>query len=211
MSVEIIKRMRTLTIIACLLAVGLGACRGQTSTKPPIHPNPNMDNVQRFDPQEANHLFADGRAARTPEPGTVSRGELKTDSVYYQGRNADGTYTLRGPLPIDAKLMQRGQERYQIYCGVCHDRAGTGKGLVVANYQGFAPPPSFHEERLRQMADGEIFHTITNGIRTMPSYRHQVSEHDRWAIIAYIRALQRSQRAPLSDVPVQNRSELEPK
>lgn len=208
--------MRQIAPLACLLLalLALVACRGQISDQPPIHPNPNMDDQEKYDPQEPSKLFSDGRAARMPVPGTVSRGSLKTDLVFYTGRtdeHSTNSFVMHSPVPTTLAELQRGQERYNIFCGACHDRAGTGKGLVVKNYRGFSPPPSFHEDRIRQMPDGEIFNTITHGIRTMPAYAAQIPEADRWAIIAYLRALQRSQQAPLSDVPSQYRSTLEGK
>ena len=110
------------------------------------------------------------------------------------------------PIEIDMKTMKRGQERFDIYCSPCHSRVGDGRGIIID--KGFPPPPSFHIDRIREMPDGEIFDVITNGLRNMPSYGHQVMPADRWAIIIYLRALQRSQNATLSDVPDSIRKEL---
>ena len=203
----------TLLLLNVALTLALMACRGQTSTSPPIHPNPNMDNQFKYDPQEVNKLFSDKRATREPVPGTVARGTLHEDQGYYQGKNPDGSYLWSNPRMAEpssrAALLRRGQERYNIYCSPCHARTGDGQGIVMPpRYIGMVPPPSFMEERIRLMPDGEIFNTITHGIRTMPSYRHQVDPDDRWAIIAYIRALQRSQHTTLADIPADQRASL---
>lgn len=194
---------RWIVPIFCLLAI---ACRGQFSDKPPLHFNPNMDDTERYDAQEANLFFADGRAGRPRVAGTVARGTLEADPVLYRGRTEDGLYVLDNPLTIDKSLLLRGQERYNIYCAVCHDRSGGGRGMAIrypenSGIAGFPPPPSFHEERLRDAPDGQIFDTITHGARTMPPYADRVAARDRWAIVAYIRALQRSQDARREDVP----------
>lgn len=192
-----------------LLSGAMLGCRGDVSDKPPLTWIRNMVQQPRYDPQERNLHFEDTRADRLPVPGTVVRGVLATDPVFFQGKNPDGTWVASLTLARDKALLERGQDRYNIYCAPCHDRTGSGKGLIVTNYQGFAPPPSFHEERIRLMPDGQVFDTITNGVRTMPSYRHQIAERDRWAIVAYLHALQRSQQTTLQDVPTQLRETLE--
>lgn len=195
------RRHRT-TILMLVAALGLAGCRGMTSEDPPIHPNPNMDDQHVYDPQEASGFFADGLAQRMPVAGTVARGELNLDVVFHEGKNEDGTFVARSPVMTTRELLERGQERYNIYCSVCHDRVGSGKGIVMTAYQGMVPPPSFHDERILEMPDGELYSAIANGVRTMPSYASQIqSERDRWAIVAYIRALQRSQNASREDVP----------
>ena len=121
-----------LSLLALTFAVALGGCRGMKSEKPPIHPNLNMDFVQRFEAQEANPLFEDGAAMRTPVAGTVARGQLKTtdNAPFEYGRTADGAYVADIPVPVTADLLERGQERYNIYCTVCHGYAGDGRGIV---------------------------------------------------------------------------------
>jgi mono/diheme cytochrome c family protein len=143
----------------------------------------------------------DGRSDLLPVAGTVSREESGQNLALDEGKNPDGSYVMHAPGAVTMERLQRGRERYNIYCGPCHDRAGSGKGLIVTKPNPtFPPPPSFHDDRIRRMPDGEIFNTISNGIRTMPSYRHQVPVEDRWAIIAYLRALERSQQASLQDL-----------
>ena len=186
-------------IIPLFLVLMIGCYRGSPSEDPPIHLNPNMDHQPKYKAQAESDFFKDGATMRMPVPGTVARGDLRADHVYYQGKNADGTLVNEAPVRIDMDLLKRGQERYNIYCAPCHDRTGAGQGIVIK--KGFLPPPSFHLDRLREAPDGHFFDVISNGIRNMPAYNHQVQVADRWAIVAYIRALQRSQNARKSDVP----------
>lgn len=181
----------------------LAACRGEISTKPPLHGVRNMDLQPKGSPQSESPFFADRRTAQLPVAGTVERGALETDAKFYEGKNPDGSFLTHNPLPVTRELLLRGRERYNIFCGPCHDRAGTGKGIIVSSVKfnpAFPPAANFHDDRFRRMADGEIFNTLSNGIRTMPSYRHQVPAEDRWAIIAYLRALERAQHATLRDL-----------
>ncbi len=171
------------------------------SDKPPIHPNLNMDFQERFDPQEANPFFEDNRSMRMPVPGTIARGMLRDDVVFYEGRTQAGAFVDRLPLPTTRELLSRGQSRYDIFCAPCHGGVGDGEGLITTGGYGYTPAPTYHSDRLREVADGYLYDTIANGVRTMPSYRHQVSPADRWAIVAYVRALQRSQYASPEDVP----------
>jgi mono/diheme cytochrome c family protein len=195
--------LRRTCLVALFGTLLLAGCRGTLSEKPPIHPNLNMDFQERFDPQEPNPFFADGRAMRPPVPGTVARGMLKDDTRFYLGRTASGDFVQQMPVPLTAALLQRGQERYDIFCSVCHGRAGDGQGIIMTGNYGYTPAPSYHDETVRQRmaADGYVYNVITNGVRTMPGYAQQVPVADRWAIVAYIRALQRSQNAAAADVP----------
>lgn len=190
----------TITFIVLLGGMILAGCRGTLSDEPPVHPNLNMDFQGRFEAQEANAFFADGRAMRPPVPGTVARGMLKDDVRFFRGHEADGSYVRSIPIPITHDLVLRGRQRFNIYCAVCHGKAGDGKGIVMAGGYGFAQV-GYHNDRLRQIEDGYFFDVITNGIRTMPSYAQQIPVADRWAITAYIRALQRSQNATEGDIP----------
>lgn len=194
--------MRRLIILSALIGgLSLVGCRGTTSDQSPIHINPNMDFQERFEAQEANTFFADGRAMRPPVPGTVARGMLKEDTRFYQGRETDGTFVQTMPVVFDRALAVRGQERYDIYCEVCHGGAGDGQGIIMTGNYGYTPAPSYHSDLLRQASDGYLYDVIANGIRNMPGYAQQIPVKDRWAIVAYIRVLQRSQNASAPDVP----------
>ena len=203
-----------LPLLALVLADSLGGCRGMTSEKPPIHPNLNMDFVQRFEAQEPNGLFEDGAAMRQPVAGTVARGQLRTtgNAPFYYGRTASGGYVDDVPVEVTPALLERGEDRYAIYCTPCHGLAGDGRGVgAVGNGgQGYGfTVPSYHTDALRARPDGYIYDVIQNGVNTMPSYGHEIPPSDRWAIVAYVRALQRSQNATAADVPETERENVE--
>ena len=188
-------------LIAALLLGALAACRGQTSTQPPIVPLRNMFDQDRYDPQSETALFADKRTMRTPVQGTVPR-ERELDPERGAGRLPDDSgYALELPAAVVQRfggapaMLDRGEERYGIYCTPCHDGIGSGQGTVVTRAQApwQPPPPTFHQERIRQMPDGQMFATITHGVRLMPSYGARIPVDDRWAIVSYVRALQLSQ------------------
>jgi hypothetical protein len=202
------RRSIVLITLAVFTTLIVSACyRGHPSDKPPIHLNPNMDTQDKYKPQSESRFFPDGATMRRPVPGTVARGELREDSRYYFGKDEQGNYLTTLPVSLTHELLERGRERYNIYCAPCHGLTGAGNGIIT-KYNYPIPPPSFHQERLRTMPDGQLFDTITNGIRNMPSYKHQIPVRDRWAIVSYVRALQRSQNATLSDVPETIRSTL---
>ncbi len=199
--------------LALVLAVAFGGCRGMTSEAPPIHPNLNMDYVQRFEAQEPNQLFVDGAAMRQPVPGTVARGRLRTtgNAPFYYGRTAGGDYVESIPVEVTPELVARGQNRFNIYCTPCHGQAGDGRGIVAVGNGGLGygfQVPSYHTDALRARPDGYIYDVIQNGINTMPSYGHEIPASDRWAVVSYIRALQRSQGATAADVPERERQRL---
>jgi cytochrome c len=160
----------------------------------------------KYEPLDASAFFADGRSARPPVPGTVARGELRINEALYSGK-VNGVPVNAFPFPITRKDLERGRERYNIYCSPCHDYTGNGRGMVVQ--RGFPAPPSYHIDRLRNAPVGHFFDVMTNGYGTMYSYAARVSPEDRWRIAAYIRALQLSQHATINDVPEEQRSKLE--
>jgi mono/diheme cytochrome c family protein len=166
----------------------------------------DMQDQPRYETLEASEFFADGKSSRPLVPGTVARGRLQEDGALETGKQ-DGQLVERIPLKIEHALLERGQERFNIYCSVCHGRTGAGDGMIVQ--RGFRRPPSLHTDRLRSLPDGHFFDVITQGIGVMPSYRVQVPPRDRWAIVAYVRVLQMSQRASLDDVPAEERARLE--
>jgi hypothetical protein len=165
-----------------------------------------MERQPKNNPLTESHFFPDKRSARPLVPGTIPRGHLKDDPLLYTGK-VNGKPSEIYPFPITKAILERGRERYDIYCSVCHDRVGTGRGMIVR--RGFQQPPSFHSERLRKAAPGHYFDVITNGYGAMYPYNDRVSVPDRWAIAAYIKALQLSQDARPQDVPEAYRQTLD--
>ena len=196
---SIMKNLVRVGVFAAVLV--FAGCRGTISEEPPIHINPNMDFQEKFEPQEVNLFFDDHRSMRPPVAGTISRGSLKEDVALYTGRDAAGAFVASSPVTVDAAFMERGRERYEIFCAVCHGSAGDGQGVIMTGNYGYVQAPDFHVEAIRAQPDGYFFDAITTGIRTMPSYAPQIPVDDRWAIVVYVRALQRSQYAPVADVP----------
>lgn len=165
-----------------------------------------MHDQPKFKPYDASDFFGDRRAMREPVAGTVARGQLNEDKVFHTGM--DGTsFAAEFPIPVTEETLRRGQERFNIYCSPCHDKTGQGRGMIVQ--RGYKQPQTFHSDRVRGLPPGYFVNAITNGFATMPSYAHQVPPADRWAIAAYIRALQLSQHASLDDVPASERDNLE--
>lgn len=167
-----------------------------------------MANQPRYDPLEASDFFADGMAARPRVEGTVARGELSGDPIFETGMLA-GKPVTRFPaqVTLDRALVDRGHERYDIYCSHCHGRLGDGNGMIPS--RGLRRPPSLHTETLRNAPVGHFFDVMTNGFGAMPPYKTMVPPHDRWAIAAYIRALQLSQSARPADLPPGELAKLE--
>jgi mono/diheme cytochrome c family protein len=186
------RRLRRLAV-ALLLAGALTACRQKMAVQP------------TYKPLAASDFFADGMSARPRIPGTVARGELSGDPFLETGRIA-GQDGDGYPFAITAKVLDRGQERFNVFCSECHGRLGDGNGMIPS--RGFRRPPSYHTDRLRNAKTGYFFDVISNGFGAMPSYAVQVPVRDRWAIIAYIRALQLSQNATIDDIPAGRRSDL---
>lgn len=168
-----------------IAAAGL-ACRQDMHDQPKLKPYARTD------------FYADQRAARAPLAGTVARGQLREDAVLYTGK-LDGKPAQELPFPATAEVLQRGQERYRIYCTPCHGQTGNGDGIVVR--RGFRKPVSFHDARLRAEPVGYLFDNMTNGFGAMPDYAAQIGVHDRWAIAAYVKALQLSQHADVAALP----------
>ena len=192
----------------------IARARTTKSKQPRVHVVPNMDNQQRFKAQQPNTWFADGRAMRLPVEGTVARGQLDFDAHYTQGVVGEAyAETFPDRVEVTHRTVARGAQRYQIYCAPCHGLSGYGDGVVARRadrlQQGtWVPPSSFHVEPAATRSLGHIYNTISNGIRTMPSYGSQIEVEDRWAIVAYVKALQRSQHASTDDVPPDKRSQL---
>lgn len=205
---------------AVLLAavVGMLGFRGSLSRKPPIEVFPDMDRQLKLRPQEPNDFFANGVSSQLPPPGTVARSEpIQTlagpvypfeDAPVNTGKIAGTTnFVATNPLPVNEALLQRGRERFDIYCAPCHGRLGDGNGITKK--LGVMPAvANLHDKRIVEMADGEIFNTITFGKSTMGAYGPLVPTRDRWAIIAYLRALQLSQLGTTNDLTATEEAEL---
>jgi mono/diheme cytochrome c family protein len=157
-----------------------------------------MHNQPKYRPLRASAFFADGSSARPPVEGTIARGTLQTDASFFTGKNGAMLVTEL-PFPVTPPVIDRGQERFNIYCTPCHGATGAGDGMVVQ--RGYPQPPSFHTDRLRNIEAGYYFDVMTNGFGRMPDYRAQITPRDRWNIVAYIRALQLSQHAAAADMP----------
>jgi len=214
-------------IVVVFAVIALAGFRGTKMTQPPLEIFPDMDHQPKYQPQHGSNFFADGRGSRKPVEGTVPLG-YTLEHRYLQAGARNGTLQPSGfsnapdyyntgkmgdsygdgfPVEVTEQLLQRGQERFLINCAVCHGRTGAGNGIVTQ--YGLVAVANFHDDRIRTMPDGQIFSTITNGKNTMGAYGPQIAVEDRWAIVAYIRALERSQHAALADVPEARRPELE--
>jgi mono/diheme cytochrome c family protein len=200
-----------------VLLISFFGFRGTPFTTPPmdVFPEwlfPGMKYQPKFKPQGISPLFADGRSDRVPPAGTVPySAPLRDDAALFLGKNPDGSWVRGFPaaITVDRKLLERGQERFTIYCAPCHGAVGDGNG--VTKRYGMGATPSYHDDRIRAMAEGEIFNVITNGkgpAYNMLPYADKVEPADRWAIVAYVRALQRAQMATIDDVPADHKSEL---
>ena len=165
----------------------------------------DMHDQPKYIPLRASAFFSDARSARPLVEGTVARGHLQDDELMYTGKVRGEDATLF-PMRVDAPVMARGHERFNIYCAPCHGRTGEGDGMVVL--RGYRRPPSMHQDRLRSAPAGHFFDVMTNGFGAMPDYAAQIRAEDRWAIVAYIRALQLSGHATLADVPPSDRSRI---
>jgi mono/diheme cytochrome c family protein len=196
--------MKLLVPTLCLLAVILSGCSGPQRV-PPIEVWPDMKRDGKFKAQMETTLFTDGRASRRPVAGTIARGNDR-DDAYATGISGD-TYIGQNPLPIDADTLALGQARFNTYCSPCHSRVGDGKGIVALRTPSWQPA-NLHDPRILNQSDGEIFNTVSYGRRSMPGYRFQMTDHDRWAIVAYLRALQRTTNGAMDDVPRELQSEL---
>jgi len=188
------SRGKCVFVAALLCTTILAGCRQKMANQP------------RYDPLEASDFFSDGMASRPRIAGTVARGQLAIDSFMatgkMNGQEADGF-----PFPVTEQTMNRGQERFNIYCSECHGRLGDGNGMIPS--RGYRRPPSFHTASLRTAKTGHFFDVMTNGFGAMPPYAPQIPAEDRWAIVAYIRALQLSQNGTINDLPPAQRAKLE--
>jgi len=208
-------RARSWFVLALLVGLLPVACiaraRAVRSPRPRLHVVQDMDNQGRWKSQQANPLFADGRAMRPPVAGTLPRAPVLEPLV--EDGHVAGAFAARIPLPVTRELLVRGRERYEIYCAPCHGLAGYGDGMVSRRAEArgeprWVPPSSLHDAPASTRPPGQLFHTIKHGIRTMPAYGAVIPVEDRWAIVGWVLTLQRSQHAALADVPVAARAEL---
>ena len=167
----------------------------------------DMQDQPRLNPLRRSDFFEDGRSARPLVSGTVARGELHADSYFYTGYIGKDPGDAM-PFPATREVLERGRERFNIYCAPCHSRLGDGNGMIVQ--RGYKRPPSYHTDQMRRQPLGHFFDVMTNGFGAMPDYTQQVDAYDRWAIAAYIRALQLSQNAPATLVPAGTRMSSAP-
>lgn len=186
----------------------------QAKNRPRIQVVYDMDQQSYYKAQTENPFFGDGVTMRKPPAGTVARGMLAADDGFDRGRVANDTLFVKDlPVKVDQRLLARGRERFNIYCAPCHGQSGNGNGIVNARAQALAegtwtPPTDLTGQTVVERPAGHIFNTITNGIRTMPSYGAQIRTEDRWAVVAYVRALQLSRNATGADVPADLRASL---
>jgi mono/diheme cytochrome c family protein len=185
----------------------------QTHTPlPRIHIVQGMDNQPRYKSQQVNPFYADTREERPPVAGAVARGRLDEDDALYKGLE-NGTWVESFPMTVTSAVLKRGSERFNIYCEPCHGMAGFGDGIVAVRAERlqegtWVPPSSLHAPNVLARPVGHLFNTVTNGVRTMPSYGSQIPVSDRWAIVAYVRALQRSRYTPVAVLTAEERAKL---
>ncbi len=204
-------------VLALIPPLWIAKDRRSTSDAPRMHPVRDMDDQPRLQPQAETRLFADGQAMRLPVPGTIAYGDLRDDDHFFRGTDGEQFVATLPPQvqPVTLAFLQRGRARYGIYCAPCHGLAGDGDGLTSAralarpDSPGWVRPLSLHSLGVREQPIGKLFNTISNGIRTMPAYGAQLAPRDRWAIVVYVLALQRSQNAVLDDLPPAEREKLE--
>jgi hypothetical protein len=200
------RSRNALPLAVILIAIAFLSACSSLQRFPPIEVWWDMKRQGKFKPQMETDLFGDHRTSRTPPEGTIARGHLTEDTPYYTGMQGD-LYVGKNPVPVTLELLKQGQTRFNVYCTPCHDRTGMGHGIVPTRTPTWQPA-NLTEDRLVQAADGDLFNVITNGRRSMPPYRFQIIVSDRWAIIAYVRALQRAAHSNMDEVPQEMRAEL---
>lgn len=165
-----------------------GCARGCTSSRPPIHINPSMDDQAKVLPQTSSEFFFNGSSMRDPVPGTIAVDGLREDEAFFTGKGVDGQFVATIPMTVDEAVLERGRQRYTIYCQPCHDARGDGKGILFQRAS--VPTASYHQDKILNYPDGRIFDVITNGTGLMQGYRWPIPPSDRWAIAAYVRQLE---------------------
>ena len=191
------RRRRTVDVLALVLILQLllAACSQKMRDQPKLNPD------------EASAFFSSGTSSQMPVADTVPRGYVRDDVELFTGKDAAGKDVTELPFPATRQDLLRGEERFNIYCAPCHGRLGNGAGVVVQ--RGFVPPPTFHQDRLRNAPVVHFYDVITNGLAPMPSYANQIPPRDRWDIVAYIRALQFSQNVSVNNLTPAERQAVE--
>jgi mono/diheme cytochrome c family protein len=206
-----------LLLFTVVSAVSVLGFRGSLTQRPPLEIFPDMDHQAKYKPQAESAFFADKRSDRPSPVGVVPFGRtalksdpkfLAADDHFYRGMNADGTPATGFPasVPVNAQLLERGQLKYSIYCAVCHGGVGDGNGIT--KQYGMGATPTYHDDRLRQTPDGDLYNTITVGKGNMLAYADKLEPADRWAVVAYVRTLQRAQTGTAADVVPASKAEL---
>ena len=202
--------MKTFKIILLILCVFISGCRGYRSEKPPVHASPNMDWQPKYEDQEYSAPIPKNTVAWGNVDGWSNNKKREKfnpqDKAYYEGKNSKGTWVKKAPITVTESIVKRGQDRYNIYCSMCHGQTGEGNGLVVQ--RGYTRPAAYWDNRLLKENDGYIFDVITNGKRSMWGYKKQIPVEDRWAIVTYVRALQKAKTAKKSDLLDKHKKKL---
>lgn len=181
---------------AALLLIGAAGCELRQA----------MYDQEKYEPLEASAFFADGMSFRSQVDGTVAQGQLMLDEHFYQGK-IQGQLAETFPVNVDRQLIERGRERFNIFCSPCHDKTGSGNGMIVQ--RGFKQPPTYHQQRLREVPVGHFYDVMTNGFGVMYSYASRIPVADRWAIVAYIKVLQLSQNLEFDQLPAEDQRQLQ--
>jgi mono/diheme cytochrome c family protein len=194
-------------VLVCVAVVGVLGFRGGTSRKPPFEIFPDMDRQAKLRPQTVDNVFPDGLSSQLPVAGTIARGSHFEDTPVNTGKAPGTTNFIESiPVPVTESLLARGQQRFQINCLPCHGASGDGKGITTK--YGMTIVANLHDPRIVKLPDGDLFNTVTYGKGLMGAYGPNVPVEDRWAVIAYVRALQRSRLGDMNDVPPQIRSSI---
>ena len=203
--------MRKLLLL-CLVILCLSSCRGWRSEKPPVHLNPNLDFQASIKPQEnpANspeNIVPWGMENDLVNSNNRDKFAKFNNPEFYLGKHSNDAWVKTIPIEVNYEILNRGKERYNIYCSMCHGKDGSGNGIVM-QYEGWFKPNAYWEQQVIDHSDGKLFDIVSNGIRSMPGYSQQIKENDRWAIVAYIRAIQASNMMNIKDVPEDLKSQL---
>ena len=188
-----LRRRIGLALLCASALFGSGCLRGCTSSQPPIHVNPNMDNQPKARAQSESTFFYDGSSMRLPIAGTIARGQMPGPVEFETGKDSTGVY-VASPVGVSDAVLALGERQFAIYCTPCHGESGDGNGMLAT--RGGVPVADLFQQRLIDMPDGQIFETITNGLGLMQGYRYPLSTADRWAVVSYVRQLQQQRQDP---------------